>query len=797
MMTDTMSYMTDYNVDLYNENNYIRVYWEDTLDNYNKSNEKLIEKYFQDKYNTNKVKVVFKPIANKTSEIDVDLEAHADASDVILDDNYQDQLIDKYLKDNNIEVNRDFLKKLDDTINSELTDYKEQNGKYKNFKIKEIEFSNFLSYGENNIIKIDKPGITSIISNPANFSGKSTLTVDLLSFLFFGVTSKTDKLDGIFNKFTNKDLVVVKGTVEIEGDEYIIKRTISRKESKGKGMVCKSEVDFYQILPKGGTKQLNGEQRKYTDDLIKNYVGTYDDFLLTILATGDNLDDLIKTKPTERGRLLTRFIGLEFYREKEKIGKKHYAEWKEKSHLAITNVAEVQTKIDKEKDRIVQNNKLNDSNKQSLITINANIQELEKTKDNLLSMRVNNVDTEQYKINESTIIEGIDKLNKLIADKNDALTKLEIAVPQPSENFDVDTYQSLSMQAKEIDTILLKNEFQISSKKETIKMLKDSELCVTCSRPLEGVDNSDKIDSINNEINALENDNNNKRVELNDLNAKITLFEDIKKQWDDFNKNELLVSKAKGELATYNESLSRGTQKLNDYRANVKNIENNKKIDTELTNLRIKITNANNERDLCMLQIKSLEKDVESSEKLINDYNLLIKELKKDELIDKIYKVYLELFGKNGISKMILSTMIPLINSYLQMLLVDTAEFVLELRMDEKGDVEFWMVDAITDIEKPLYAGSGYERTVSSLALRCVLRKVCSLPKPNIIIFDEVTGKVANENLERLGSFFDKIKLYFEHIWLISHNPLVQEWADNTIKVAKKDNISKIIHEDN
>jgi len=92
-----------------------------------------------------------------------------------------------------------------------------------------------------------------------------------------------------------------------------------------------------------------------------------------------------------------------------------------------------------------------------------------------------------------------------------------------------------------------------------------------------------------------------------------------------------------------------------------------------------------------------------------------------------------------------------------------------------------------------LASGSGYEKTVSSLALRCVLSKVCSLPKPNIIVFDEVTGKVSNDNLDRLGMFFEKLKTLFEHIWVISHNPYVQDWADNIVRVEKTDNISKVV----
>ena len=792
-MTDMMNSTTDCDLDIYNENNHIRVYWEDTLDNYSKVNEKVIEKYFQDKYKTNKVKVVFKPIANKRSDVSVSMDA--DATELILDENYQEELIGKFLKENNIEINRAFLDKLDKTVSAELVEFKDQSNRYKSFKIKEIEFSNFLSYGEDNTIKIDKPGITSITSQPANFSGKSTLTVDLLSFLFFGVTSKTDKMEGIFNKFTDKDIVVVKGKIEIEGDEYIIKRVLSRKESKAKGYTCKSEVDFYQVLPKGGIKQLNGEQRRFTDDLIKNYVGTYDDFLLTILATGDNLDDLIKTKPTERGRLLTRFIGLEFYREKEKIAKKHYSEWKEKSSLHHTSIADINAKILNEENRIKENKALNQMNHMSLTNVNTNLGLIEELKDSLLKQRVNNVDIELYKIDESSILEGIGKLEKSILEKNTALNQMVELFEQPYEVFDVDTYQVLNTDMKEIETSILSKSFDIRSKTTTIGLLKDGELCVTCMRPLEGVDNSNKIQQLENEIDILKKDIEDLNKKLLEVQGKIRTFDNIKIQWDEYNKNELIISKARAELSTYTESLNRGNDKLKNYRNNIDNIEKNKKIDTELEGLKNRLNSVNSERDQCLLQIKSIEKDIESSENRIKEFNGLIKVVKNEEVIDKIYRVYLDIYGKNGISKMILSTMIPLINSYLRMLLIDTAEFILELRMDDKGDVEFWMVDSITEVEKPLYAGSGYEKTVSSLALRCVLRKVCSLPKPNIIIFDEVTGKVANENLEKLGLFFDKIKLYFEHIWLISHNPLVQDWADNTIKVAKNNNISKILYE--
>jgi DNA repair exonuclease SbcCD ATPase subunit len=89
-------------------------------------------------------------------------------------------------------------------------------------------------------------------------------------------------------------------------------------------------------------------------------------------------------------------------------------------------------------------------------------------------------------------------------------------------------------------------------------------------------------------------------------------------------------------------------------------------------------------------------------------------------------------------------------------------------------------------------SGSGFERTIASLALRSVLSKICSLPKPNIVVFDEVFGKVSNENLDMIGGFFVKIKDYFEKIFVITHNPLVNNWADNVVQIKKEDNISYV-----
>ncbi len=783
------------NADLYDSNNQIKVIWEDTLDNHSTHKEKQVEKYFQNKYKTNKVKVIFKPITTKNS--DVVAEGTADASEVILDENYQKQLIESYLKDNKVEIPMDYLMKLDNSVNVELEDYKEQTNRYKKFKIKQIQFSNFLSFGDHNKIDFtDKLGITSVMSNPPNFGGKTTMTVDLLLFLFFGVTSKTEKMEEVFNRFSGEDTVSVKGMVEIEGDNYIISRKINRKQGKGGEYTCKSELDFYQVLPKGGVKQLNGEQRKFTDDLIKTYVGSYDDFLITILTTGDNLDDLIKTKPTERGRILTKFIGLEFFREKEKIAKKKHQEWKETSKLYHNNSQDILGRIDTENTKIKDNQEFIASLD---ITLKAKIEllkEFDAERDRLNGIRINNIDTEMYKLDEQVIQSGIDKVKLMIDAKKTEIEDLRKDNPTPENQFDVDTYSTKVTDLREAKEKEIELKLEIGQIERTISNLKDGEICQSCKRPLEGVDHKKEIADNEKKLKSKNTEHKKVLKSIEDLTAVIATYEKLKELWDQYNKAELLLQNKEMELVNFNGSLERGQEKLKQYYLAKEALETNKIIDTDLQKLKFKTENETNDKDSLMLQINSIKKDIELSESKIADYNNLITELKREEVVDKIFKVYLDVYGKNGISKMVLGTMIPLINSHLKILLSDTCDFDLVMRMNEKSEIEFWMVDCESGIEKPLSSGSGYEKTVSSLALRCVLSKVCSLPKPNIIIFDEVTGKVSNDNLDRLGMFFEKLKSLFEHIWVISHNPYVQDWADNIVRVEKTDNISKVVEVD-
>ena len=49
---------------------------------------------------------------------------------------------------------------------------------------------------------------------------------------------------------------------------------------------------------------------------MKTSIGEQEDFLMTILTTATNLEDLIESKPTARGQVLSKFLGLDFLKKK-------------------------------------------------------------------------------------------------------------------------------------------------------------------------------------------------------------------------------------------------------------------------------------------------------------------------------------------------------------------------------------------------------------------------------------------------------------------------------------------------
>ena len=204
-------------------NPFIKVTWEDVPENFTPEKIRRVKSYFEKKYNAKTVQVITKTLTNVNQTRLESLEA----SDNILDHQYQKKLMKDFLSDNEIIIKEELMERLDNKVNSQIDKLNENKVRYNKWYIRKVEFSNFLSFGDNNVIDFTGlDGITVIESTPKNFGGKSTSTVDLLMFLFFNETTKTTKAEEIFNRYSNKDKVHVKGEITIDGEDYVIVRNI-------------------------------------------------------------------------------------------------------------------------------------------------------------------------------------------------------------------------------------------------------------------------------------------------------------------------------------------------------------------------------------------------------------------------------------------------------------------------------------------------------------------------------------------------------------------------------------------
>ena len=768
------------------DNPFIKVTWEDIPENFTQERIKRVRSYFQNKYNSKNVTVLTKGVDKESGkELDLDLEQN------ILDTTYQRNLMSQFVMANNIGVDINLLKRLDDKVNTQLADSIEIDTKYKRVYIKNIKFSNFLSFGENNFIDINKlGGITVIDSNPPNFGGKSVLAVDLILFLFFNTTTKSTKAIDIFNRFKKGNEVFVQGEVEIDGKDYIILRKIKRRKTKKGDWSVSTSLEFLERKKDGSLQNFTGEQRRETEKFIKESIGTMNDFLLTVLSTASNLESLIESKPTERGNVLSRFIGLEVLKDKEVACKEMYSKWSKTTISNIYNIEELKQEIN---NHIKEKKELNNKNAINKKTLEKKVEDIKNKnilRDNLISKKIRDIDTEIQNVNprlvEQTITEEKNILESLVL-------KLDVygdkKVPE-EVNLEV-----LSHKIKERDGINIKNIENTTNLKnlnKTLNNLVESEICPTCKQNLKGVDHSDEINKLKNnrleldkEINLCGNKLKVLDKELEILNTKKIIFDEHEKEI--LKKERLVLEVGQKEL-----EISKLENKLTKWKDSKERLENNARIEKEILSINSEIDILTNTKDNLLREIEYNSNRISASETIINEANIKIDKIKKENEVNMVFRAYLTVFGKNGIIKTIVKSVVPKLNNELMRLLSDVTNFMVEIRVNEKNEVEFWMIDNNTNVEKFLAAGSGFEKTLASLAIRTVLTKVSCLPRPNITVFDEVLGKVSNENLDQVGVFFSRIKDYFENIFLITHNPLVREWADNSITIKKENNISKL-----
>lgn len=783
----------------------VHIHWKVSPYDYSKDKENSVIFQASQKYSLPKdrIKVIpeFIVLNKKGEEMSI---AHEVVQNIQRPD-FQVQLFKKYLITNNIQgFDFDLIQSIDSEVNARI-DY-EVYDKYRKYKLKWIKWKNFLSYGSGNFYDFSNlHGLVLLNGEPANQSGKTTFAIDLTHFLLFGKTEKYATQDKIFNKHLDEATeVVVEGCIEIEGEEYVIKRKLTRPSLSKRSAKSKTvqKVEYYKVN-NGELTSLEDfvdnhqeENSIQTNKVIKEAIGNESDFDMIICATSKNLDDLIEKKETERGRLLSRWIGLLPIEQKEQIAKEKFNN-EIKPFLFSTRynkdelrneITTFQTNIENLKHNISVNTERLEENEREIKT-------LEENQQSLMMLRTT-IDENILKIDITTLNANLENTTELGLRKKEELTTIEKQIQELDKvDFSIEDYNLLLTQKDSLVSKIAEIKAVCINQQNTLKELKSSEFCPTCGRKYENIDNSAKINELIKTLNEQIEIGKKYKNELVETEAKIEAMKTAQEQY--LVKCKLQVQKGAVEVAIEQcrNSYIEYKRILTEYEKNNEAIDKNNKLEIQINNNNAILKTKRAENEVFVRNIANLTSEISTYEKGIQDREDLI--LKIDEELIKLYnwKLYLEMVGKNGISKMLLRQVIPVINAQISALLNEVCDFTVELSITDKNDVVFYLNK--DGVRSDLSGGSGFERTAAALALRSVLGNISTLPRMSSLVLDEIWGRVAKENYDNLRKLLEEIGKSFDFILVISHLDEVKDFCDTIITVVKEDNISTIKTETN
>lgn len=727
--------------------------------------------------------------------------ATADIVQNIQDPRFQQELFKQFLVENNI-TDYDFesIINIDNIMNS-LIDYSVYD-KFKRYKIEWVRWSNFLSYGENNFIDFnDLNGLVLLKSEPANQGGKTNFACDLIEFLLFGSvdSGKASVLKKIFNKHLPEATEVkVEGGIEIDNEHYVIRRTLTRpqKNKRTAKSVVTQKVEYFRVVDGTeivleDTENLEEESNTKTNQIIKEAIGNKKDFNLVVLANSDNLKELVSMKDTERGKLLSRWIGLLPLEEKDVKARE---KWNKEINPSLLsgryNKEEMKIFVEKSTNEIKVLNDTILTNEGNLKDCGNKIETFNKEKDELFSLKQNvdssllNLDIVTLQTRENNIKEEGNKINLQIVDVDNEINLIgEI-------EYSDEEYKKLTGQRDKLVNTIASIKADIQILKNQTEALAKAEFCPTCGQKLVNIDNSLKIEENNKIIKGLIEKGVNEDKILTQIKNRLIEIEDIRTKYQ--RKSTLEVKKATLNVSLVNKraEYQEVKNKINDLNRCREIIEHNNKIDTKINILKANIDVEEKLKYRLISENEGYKREIEHLTKQISEHEIIINKLIEEEKIIKSWKYYLMMVGKNGICKMVLRQTLPIINSELNYLLEDVCDFKVVVEIDDKNDINFSILT--DDVKSDLSSGSGFEQTVAALALRAVLGNISTMSRPSFMLLDEVLGGVAKDNYENIKKLYDRMLKDYSFIFQVTHLEDIADWHDTTVVVKKENRVSTI-----
>jgi DNA repair exonuclease SbcCD ATPase subunit/DNA repair exonuclease SbcCD nuclease subunit len=715
------------------------------------------------------------------------------------DDLQLDEVQEKFLTEfieNNVEDEKIKLNVLKISKNYEVPQEKNINV---NWTLDSVKWENLFCFqGSNSINFNDKPGILGIFGQ--NYSGKSSVIETILLGLFNATSKTINRNSEYINENEDEGLIELSLT---SGDTVF---EITR-DFKRKGDSASCSVEF-----KIDGEPMNGQSRTDTDKIIQSYIGSKEDFVNTTISNQFGSLEFVESRPTQRRELISRFFGLDIFKEKHTKVSKDYLE--SKSSLDI-----LQKKIDnsipiKEYEELIreaqdelkssQEKLLELKTKQTEKTIEHSeiIHKIKELPQDLKS--VSSLEQKETSFNKilSDLEQETEVLQQKVSSLEEKISKIEeernsinlVKLKKTKEEIDL-----LKIKLEEvsgIDKDFSKKEDQIEKAKTTIKVPPchvDNKNCckvIEARKFLESqqviISNIEKAQKLSKvlttKIDSLDEStilsNINKREQL-DL-----LIEGCTKELDGYSlklkEKEHTKEKVSLELRVLRQELKEAAKTRELFLRKEEIFKQKDLVEKELEDIRSSIKSLDSYIAQDNRKIGGFEEKINSINDIQKEYNEKLFEYESLEILRSAYH-------NKGIPLMIIKEKIHILNDEIALLLGGLVNFSIFLEEDENVEI---MIHHQGQKPRSINLGSGAEKIFASIVIRIALMNISNLSKAELFIFDEPATGLDQEHMEKFMTILDVVKKNYRNVILISHLESLKENVDHQIDVTKNNDVS-------
>lgn len=792
----------------------IRVIWSMNIDDISRAEASRLNSLIRSKYNPLSVQLSFKPIS-KTGLGDVEV----DQSLNLANPDVQTDLLHQWFNNLDEDVDIDALMKIDRDISEVVTSQEFEDFSNSHWHLKKVIMENFMSYGESVEIDFDSMhGVIGLFGN--NAAGKSVV-IDAILYALFNKTTREVKNEDLVNKYTGAEVCTVKLQLVIKGVEYEIVRWTTRQYQKKSNQFVNARTDVTlnrRYNDTDGWENLTETTRIESEKIIRNAIGSFEDFMITTLSNQGGSTEFLKLKSSPRADIMLNLLGLDVFNKKYNHAKNilKQIEQERKSHNGDSEVELLDTK---KKDL----KKINRELKTEINKISKIETEIDCIRSDI-SKHTRMVNTTiKIEKDKDTLQSEFDETKKTIktleVDQAEIATSIDGLIKKMNElenDFILDEGRVLALtnirdKADKTKAKITTKEAEITSNKRVLKVYR-SDLENENKCPVE--DDTRHIDCVylsgyltkKKECVEIINDVTKLQTEIKHLTEYLRSIEYVYDVLSEQTKIHEHMQKAVGKLRVLKSkmvecdnklevkfvSLNLIKSQLTIAKTNENTIRKNKEHKAAVVNLertlaeeksRLKIHEG--ARSKLSGESTLIARDIEDIEEILN-------KIKESDIQHNLFNTYCGAMHRKGLPVDILNGFIPKINYEINKILSDVVEFGVYLKIEDgETDVDIVMqYDGEIDDTRPAQMASGMEKLLINMAIRYSLLSVSNLNTPSSWFIDEGFGVLDDENLSAMAQFFDNVKGVFKNIVIITHIDALKDIANWVINIEKKGGIS-------